>query len=318
MSDRIIGVDLGGTRIRAACLDYDLNVLTRQETLTQAADGPDAVIARMIDLIRAIWPADDQVLGIGVSSPGPLDPVRGIVLAPPNLKGWQHVPLAGRLQAAFAVPVYIGKDTNVAVLAETARGAARGSQDVVYITLSTGIGAGVLNGGRLLLGHDGLATEVGSMWMLIDGQATRFEAAAAGPALARHAHERIAQGAESAMTALAQGDLDQLDTRIVGQAAQAGDALALEIVARAGYLIGLGVTSVLHLFNPEVLVIGGGVSNIGAPLMEPLRATIEQHVIYAGYLDHLQIKLAALGEDVSIIGGAALVRTQGGHVPLLE
>ena len=318
MSAKILGVDLGGTRIRAACLDHDLNILKREETRTRANEGgPDGVIGRMVDLIRSVWPAG-PVVGIGVSSPGPLDPSKGVVLAPPNLMGWHHVPLAARLNAEFDVPIYLGKDTNVAVLAETARGAARGFRNVVYITLSTGIGAGVLVDGRLLLGHGGLATEVGSMWMLIDGQATRFEAAASGPALAQQTRERLQQGAESVLVELCGGDWDKLETKMLDRAAHMGDALALEIVQRAGYVIGLGLTTVLHLFNPEIMVIGGGVSNIGEPLLRPMRQTIQEHVIYEGYTKTLKIEQAALGGDVSIVGAATLVRTEGGLVPLLE
>ncbi|MBZ0302314.1 MAG: ROK family protein, partial [Anaerolineae bacterium] len=169
----IIGVDLGGTRIRVARLDEDLNILARDETLTLGQDGPDRVIERMIDLIGRLWPQDDIVTGIGVSSPGPLDPLTGVVLAPPNLPGWHHVPLAQRLQQAFKVPTYVGNDANVAVLAEVARGAARGCKHAIYVTLSTCIGGGVLIDGRLLLGHRGFAGHVGHMLMIIDGQELR-------------------------------------------------------------------------------------------------------------------------------------------------
>lgn len=314
----IIGVDLGGTRIRAALLDDNLSILMRDETLTLGEEGPDAVIGRMADLIRSVWPQGESVLGIGVSSPGPLDPVTGVVLAPPNLPGWHHVPLAQRLNEAFRVPVYVGNDANVAVLAEVARGAARGCKHAIYVTLSTGIGGGVLIDGRLLLGHGGFAAEIGHMVMLINGHELRFEQAAAGPALAKQARERIEQGAESIISQLVQGDLSRIDSKIVGQAAAQGDALALEIVQRAGRLIGLGLTSLLHLFNPEIVVIGGGVSKMGSLLLDPMRAAIRESVIYEGYIDRLRIEMAALGEDVSIIGAAALVHTQGGQVPLLE
>lgn len=314
----IIGVDLGGTRIRVARLDDELNILARCETLTLAEDGPDAVIARMIDQIKSLWPPDEAVIGIGVSSPGPLDPVTGVVLAPPNLPGWRDVPLAERLHDAFGVPVYVGNDANVAVLAEVARGAARGCKDAIYITLSTGIGGGILIDGRLLLGHDGFAVEVGHMVMVIDGEELRFEQAAAGPAIARKAQERLAQGAESIMRDMAAGDLDRIDARIVGEAAQQGDPLAVEIVQRTGHLIGLGMTTLLHLFNPEIIVIGGSVSHIGDLLFDPMHAAIRKSVIYDGYIKHLRIEMAALGDDVSLIGGAALVHTQGGMIPLLE
>ena len=314
----IIGVDLGGTRIRAACLDDDLNILTRDENLTLGEEGPDRVIERMIELIRKVWPADELVLGIGVSSPGPLDPVTGVVLAPPNLPGWYHIPLAQRLHETFHVPTYVGNDANVAVLAEVARGAAKGCKHAIYVTLSTGIGGGVLIDGRLLLGHGGFAAEIGHMVMLINGQELRFEQEAAGPALAKHAQERIEQGTSSIMQTMVDGDLSRIDSKIVGQAAQQGDPLAVEIVQRAGRVIGLGLTSLLHLFNPEIIVIGGGVSKIGSLLLDPMRAAIRESVIYEGYVDRLRIEMAALGEDVSIIGAAALVHTQGGQVPLLE
>lgn len=314
----ILGVDLGGTRIRAARLDDALTILERDETLTLGHEGPDAVIQRMIDLIRVVWPQDTAITGIGVSSPGPLDPATGVVLAPPNLPGWHHVPLAERLRDAFEVPVYVGNDANVAVLAEVARGAARGCRHAIYVTLSTGIGGGVLIDGRLLLGHGGLAAEIGHMVMIIDDQTWRFEQVAAGPALARQARERIAQGADSVMMAMVEGDLSRLDSKIVGQAAMQGDPLATAIVQRAGHIIGLGLTSLLHLFNPEILVIGGGVSKLGSLLFDPMREAMRKSVIYEGYTDRLRIEMAALGEDVSIIGAAALVHTRGGLVPLLE
>ncbi len=314
----ILGVDLGGTRIRAARLDDALTILERDETLTLGHEGPDAVIQRMIDLIRVVWPQDTAITGIGVSSPGPLDPATGVVLAPPNLPGWHHVPLAERLRDAFEVPVYVGNDANVAVLAEVARGAARGCRHAIYVTLSTGIGGGVLIDGRLLLGHGGLAAEIGHMVMIIDDQTWRFEQVAAGPALARQARERIAQGADSVMMAMVEGDLSRLDSKIVGQAAMQGDPLATAIVQRAGHVIGLGLTSLLHLFNPEILVIGGGVSKLGSLLFDPMREAMRKSVIYEGYTDRLRIEMAALGEDVSIIGAAALVHTRGGLVPLLE
>jgi glucokinase len=314
----IIGVDLGGTRIRAACLDDDLNILKRDETLTLGEEGPDRVIERMIELIRKVWPEGEQVLGIGVSSPGPLDPVTGVVLAPPNLPGWYHIPLAQRLHETFHVPTYVGNDANVAVLAEVARGAAKGCKHAIYVTLSTGIGGGVLIDGRLLLGHGGFAAEIGHMVMLINGQELRFEQEAAGPALAKHAQERIEQGTSSIMQTMVDGDLSRIDSKIIGQAAQQGDPLAVEIVQRAGRVIGLGLTSLLHLFNPEIIVIGGGVSKIGSLLLDPMRAAIRESVIYEGYVDRLRIEMAALVEDVSIIGAAALVHTQGGQVPLLD
>lgn len=314
----IIGVDLGATRIRAGRLDDDLNLIERRETPTLREQGPDSIIERMCDLIRAVWPDEGHVQGIGVSSVGPLDPVTGVIVAPTNLPGWREVPLGQRLKETFGVPVYVGNDANVAALAEVARGAARGCKHVVYITLSTGLGGGIIVDGRLLLGRDGYAAEVGSMLAIEDGQATTWELVAAGPAVAQQARDRLEAGTESLLLGLVDGDLSKIDARIVGQAAAQGDPLALEIVRGAGYTIGLGLTSLLHLFNPEIVVIGGGMSQMGDLLFEPMHAAIREHIIYEGYLKNLRFELAALGDDVALIGGAALVHTQGGQIPLLE
>jgi len=314
----IIGVDLGGTRIRAARLDDDLKLLERRETLTLSEQGPDAVIERICEQIQAVWPATGDVQGIGVSSPGPLEPATGVIVSATNLPGWHNVPLGQRLEDRFGVPVYVGNDANVAALAEVARGAARGCKHVIYVTLSTGLGGGIIVDGRLLLGRNGFAAEVGSMMVIEDGQATTWELVAGGPPIAQKARERLIEDETSIMREMVGGDLSKVDAKLVGQAAAQGDALALEIVHRAGYIIGLGMTSLLHLFNPEILVIGGGLSQMGDLLFEPMRAAIHENIIYEGYLTDLRIELAALGEDVALIGGAALVRTQGGLVPLLE
>jgi len=314
----IIGVDLGGTRIRVALLDDKLNILDRRETPTLADEGPDAVLDRLIGLIQTMWPPNEAVVGIGVSAPGPLDPVTGVILAPTNLPDWHHVPLGARLRDAFGIPTYVGNDANVAVLAEVARGAARGCKHAIYITLSTGIGGGILIDGRLLLGHVGFAAEVGSMIIIVDGQERRFEEAAAGPAMAQQARQRLEQGTESAIRDLVAGNLVDVDARVVGEAARHGDLLAVEIVQRAGHIIGLGLTSLIHLFNPEIIVFGGSVSRIGNLLFDPIRAAVHDNIIYAGYLENLRFEMAALGDDVSLIGGATLVHTQGGMAPLLE
>jgi len=313
MSQAIIGVDLGGSRIRVARLDQDLNILERQETATLAEEGPDRVIGRISDLIRAVWPKDGTVvMGIGVSSPGPLNPFTGVVLAPPNLQGWHSIPLAQMLQDTFNVPTYVGNDANVAVLAEVARGAAKGCKHAIYITLSTGIGGGVLIDGRLLLGKEGFGAEIGHTILVVDGRVSSLEKEAAGPAIARQTRVRIARGEQSIIKQMVGGELARIDSRIVSEAAQQGDALALSIVKRTGWIIGLGMVSLLHLFNPEIIVFGGSVSNMGEMLFAHVRQTIHENVLDEGYLNGLRIEMAALGDNVSVVGGAALVLTKGG------
>lgn len=309
MSEVIIGVDLGGTQLRVARLDPQLNILQRKAILTEAMHGPDHVIGRMVNLIREVLPASENVIGIGISSPGPLNPMTGEVIDPPNLNGWTRVPLVQRLQDVLDLPVFIGNDASVAVLAEVARGAAQGAKHVIYITLSTGIGGGVLIDGRLLLGQQGYAAHIGHMSMVVDGgRITSLEKEAAGPALAQQARNAINQGRQSLIDEMVKGDLSRIDSAVIGQAAQQQDALALEIVTRAGRLVGAGVVTLLHIFNPEVVVIGGGVSKIGDLLLQPMHEVIKEQVISQGFLENLRIEQAVLGDDVSIIGAAALVK----------
>ena len=152
MADVVIGVDLGGTRLRAGRLDKQLNILERTEMLTKADEGLDATIDRIKNIINQVLPDEqDNLLGIGVSVPGPTNPETGVVVAPPNLPGWRDVPLAKILQKEFDVPIYLGNDANVAALAEVSVGSAQGYNNVIYITVSTGIGSGIINDGRLIL-----------------------------------------------------------------------------------------------------------------------------------------------------------------------
>ena len=313
MSEIIIGVDLGGTRIRVAQLNHKLDILTRQETLTLAGEGLDSTIARIKQQIRAALPTDGtHVTGIGISSPGPLNPLTGVIVSPPNLPGWHNVPLGDILHTEFGIPVYVGNDANVAALAETIRGAARGYRHVVFITISTGIGGGIIVDGKLLQGKEGLAAEAGQIILVVGGRISTLEKEAAGPALARQARARIEAGESSTITAMVGGDLDKIDGAIVGRAAQNGDTLALDIVRYGGHMVGLGIASLLHLFNPEIIVLGGGVSQLGNLLIDPLRKAMETYTIDEAYWRNLRIVPAELGENVSIFGAGALVVTRGG------
>lgn len=315
MSEVIIAVDLGGTRIRAARLDLRLNILAREETLTLADEGYEPTMNRIKAMVRRVMPENaSQVIGIGISAPGPLNPITGVVVAPPNLLGWHNVPLSDILNQTFNVPVYVGNDANVAALAEAARGAAHGYRHVVYITVSTGIGSGIILDGRMLLGKDGLAAEAGHIVMIAEeGRVSTLEKEAAGPALARQAKIRIEQGEQTVITSLVANDLAKITGGVVGAAAEQGDVLALDIVRRAGRILGLGIVSILHLFNPEIIVIGGGVSKLGDLLFKPMHEAIQSYCIDSAYWNDLKIERAMLGENVSIVGAATLVITHGGQ-----
>lgn len=313
MSDVIISIDLGGTRLRAACLDTQLNILKRTEKLTKADEGLEATLQRIKNIIKEVMEdKHDNILGIGISVPGPSNPETGVVVAPPNLPGWRDVSLVKILNDEFDVPVYLGNDANVAALAEVALGSAQGYRHAIYITVSTGIGSGIINDGRLILGKTGIGNEAGHMVILVDeGRISTLEKEAAGPALARQAKARIEAGETSKLTDMAEGDLDTIDGKMVGDAANDGDELAIELVKRGGKIVGLGIANLLHLFNPEVVVIGGGVSYIGDIWFDEIRKAVQANTIDDDYWKDTPIIPSDISEDVSILGAATLVLTKG-------
>ena len=313
MSDCIIGVDLGGTQLRAARLDAELRLQERVAVPTEADRGRDHVLERILDTIARVLPQDTaNVRGIGISAPGPLNPHTGVIVAPPNLPGWHNVPLRDIIQERFGRPTYVGNDANVAALAEAARGAAQGYDYVLYLTISTGIGSGIIDEGRLVVGAQGLGAEAGHLMLVVDGEVADLEGVASGTAIARQAREALRRGASSRILDLADGQIERVTAKIVGEAAATGDALAVDLIRRAGYRVGLGVVSLLHLFNPQIVVVGGGVTHTGDLLFAPMRQAVREHALDAAYYEHVPIVPAALGDDVALIGAAALVRTDGG------
>ncbi|MBC8248400.1 MAG: ROK family protein [Anaerolineales bacterium] len=311
----IIGVDLGGTQIRAALADGEGSILRRTSCLTLAEEGLEPVIGRIKGAIYEVMGSTErgQVQGIGVVAPGPLDPWKGVIMDAPNLPGWKNVPLKDLMEEEFGLPVFVGNDANLAALAEQRFGAGQGVSDLIYITVSTGIGGGIIADNRLLLGAQGLAGEVGHQTIEAHGPRCNcgnigcLEALAAGPAIARTARELIKTGIGTAIADLVGGDLDKITAREVNQAAQAGDPVAIELFRQAGFYIGIGIVNLLHLFNSSLIVIGGGVAKAGDLLFEPIRATVRERAMASYYWEHTPIVPATLGDDVALLGAVALV-----------
>jgi glucokinase len=307
----VIAVDLGGTNIRAATFPTaEPSPTASLRARTRAREGPDAVIDRIIGAIEEVSSGVTDEIRIGLGAPGPIDPRHGIVIAAPNLPGWLDIPLRDHLEQHFECPVAVGNDANLAALAEWRHGAGRGAHNLLYLTLSTGIGGGVIADDHLLVGARGMATELGHMVVKPDGplcgcgKRGHLEALASGPAIARRVRERLKAGARSSLRARRAS----LSAEDVGEAALAGDALAREVVAEAGEMIGLHLASLVHAFNPEVIVLGGGVSRIGAPIFAAIARSLEAQVMNPSYLDGLRLEPAALGDDVGLIGAMVLAR----------
>ncbi len=311
-----IGVDIGGTHIRAARFAHDSQVPEPKTKIpTQGTLGLEAVLQRLEMAIREVAGDDlSQIAGIGMAAPGPTDPYTGTVLSAPNLPGWVDVPLRRHIENRIGRPTFLGNDANLATLGEWKFGAGRGHHDVLYLTISTGIGGGVISGGHLLLGARGLAAEVGHMLAVPDGplcgcgQRGHLEAVASGTAIGRIAREKLAagEGAGSSILHLASGDLANVTGAVVGAAALAGDALATAIVVQAGTLLGRTVASLLHAFNPSIVICGGGVSLLGDVILDPLRAAVQQYAMDEVYWRNCPIVLGTLGDDGGLVGAAAL------------
>lgn len=312
MTKAIVGVDIGGTWLRAACFDTDLAILNRTELPSHAEEGSDAVVSRLIEVIRQVLPESPEgLLGIGIGAPGPLDPKEGLIIKTPNLP-WEDLPLGKILQEALGCTIYLGNDADVAGLAENRMGAGKGTRHMVYMTISTGIGGGLIVDGKLLTGR-GQGGEVGHMTIIPDGpmcacgRRGHLEAVASGPAIARIARERLANGEKSTLREAVGGDLSQITAETVGNAANAGDALAAAIVQQAGRYIGISISSLMHLLNPEMFVLGGGVTKIGDLLFDTIREAVRDYAMHPRFWEDTPIVRAALGSDVGLVGAAALV-----------
>jgi glucokinase len=309
----LIAVDLGGTNLRVASFTRDQPPAAELIKIpTLASEGPDVVIERMIEAIHSILPKKKRDLRIGVGSPGPLDPFEGVILDAPNMPGWKNIPLCARLSEHFSCLVMLENDANLAALGEWRHGAAQGTRNMIYLTISTGIGGGVIVDGKLLRGARGLAGELGHMTIERDGpecgcgQRGHLEAIAAGPAIARNALERLESGENSILAEMVH-DTESLTATHVGWAARKKDPLALEVIGEAGRHIGCHLASLVHAFNPEMIVLGGGVSRIGPPFFDGIEQALHEHVIHPMYVENLRLLPAKLGDEAGLIGAMVMV-----------
>jgi glucokinase len=314
----VLAVDLGGTQIRAALITPDRSVHCRRAVPTRDEEGVAAVLDRVAELARAVRVEATEAdlpapIGIGISSPGPLDPWRGVVLASPNLSGWTDVPLGPSVSDALDLPAFLERDTNVAVMGEWRYGAAQGTSNAIYVTVSTGVGGGIIIDNRPLIGADGTAGEVGHIAVELDGPTCgcggvgHVEAIGSGTAIAREGRALLGAGVDPAspLAELAAGGAE-VDAELVARAAAAGDAACVAIFERAFVAIGALCASLVNLLDPEIIVIGGSIAEHHPRLFEVARREMERRA-FPILLDRVRIVPAALGADVSLIGALPIV-----------
>lgn len=326
--DLVVGVDIGGTKVAAGLVDRAGKIQAQSRmpmVATDAARGL-AAVAAAIEELRSRSDNKHQPRAIGICAPGPLNPTTGVVINPPNLPGWHNFPLAAEIRKLYPnAQVKVDNDANSAALAEAKWGAGRGYRNVFYATIGTGIGTGFVIDGKVYHGRTGLATEGGHIGidpngpLCACGKRGCIELLTAGPAIARRAREKLAQSGgpaspgtndakKSALLEMAGGRPEAVTSEIVGKCYAAGDALATEVMNETLDLIAYWLGSIIDLLEPDVIVIGGGVSSMLGPHLENIRSRWVGACL-SPYPQETPLVLAHYKEDAGIAGAAALCDT---------
>jgi glucokinase len=312
-----VGIDLGGTFIKCGVCDAEGNVVHFTSIDTEVEGGRDHVLDRMGDLVGYVRDAaglsPDQIAGVGIGSPGPLDTKKGIIHEAPNLPGWVELPLADEIQKRCGYSTFLENDANSAALAEAVAGAGKGVQCMLMLTLGTGIGGGIVIDGRVWHGANDIAAELGHVTIDYDGIECNcgikgcVEAYASATGVLRRTREALAEGADSTLAGLG----DELTCKAVFGAAADGDAMAQTIVADTIVYLGTAIGSLINIFNPDMIVLFGGMTNAGEQLFGPLREEVARRCFKIGS-DQCQIVPSQLGGEAGVIGAAvtAMQRTQ--------
>ena len=314
MAKYCIGIDLGGTYTKFALLDRASVIVGENQVPTPAEKGADAVVEAMAagaeQLLAKSGVGKDDIVGVGIGSPGPLDLANGVVLAMPNIPGFKNFPLRDRLAERLGLRAVLENDANAAALGEFLCGSGRGCRDMVLLTLGTGVGGGIVIDGRLLHGAHGIGGELGHMIVVPEGEPCgcgqrgcleRYASATFLAQLARRAIENAGRQSLLADALARKGDIDAAD---VNAARHAGDALAGEIWDQATYYLAIACVGLCRLLDPDLIVFGGGMANAGKDLLEPLqRHFAAQHWTITP--PKTRLALAKLGNKAGVIGAAA-------------
>ena len=316
MKPYAIGIDVGGTKIATGLVNQAGEILQRYTTRAHSEKEPEFVIEAIEQAYRAIVAASGvepaQLEAVGLGFPGNTNGPAGIVLVCSNLPAWDHVPLRDIVARRIGVPVVLDNDTNLAAVGEHRYGAGRGTRHMVYLTFSTGYGFGVIINNQLYVGHTGTAGELGHVVIDIGGPPCTcgkdgcIMAYASGIGMSRMAYEKIEADAETVLRAMAPSDRRRISGEQIARAAEQGDAVAQEIIRTASYYGGVGLSMIVQILNPEMIVIGGCLTRIGSRLMEPMLAAMREHT-QPEMWDSVRIEPWQLGDDLGIIGAAAKV-----------
>ena len=321
MASGTIGIDLGGTKVAAALVDADGRIVAAHVFPTNTAKGPDGIIDDIVACVKdKLGAAVGSAQGLGIGVPGQVDDASGEVDSAINL-GWQRVPLRAALERRLGLPVVVTNDVRAATWGEWVYGAGRGTDDLVTLFIGTGVGGGVVIGGRLLVGCTGAAAELGHVTIVTGGRKCHcpnsgcLEAYVGGWAIAEAAREAVLRDREAGrrLAALA-GGLERITAATVGDAYHQGDPLAVHLVAEISQHLAAGIVTLVHAFNPCLIIFGGGVIE-GLPELAMLAEAPARAHVFKASLTRLRFARAALGRQAGVIGAAAMARITVGGTP---
>ncbi|MGH9941180.1 MAG: ROK family protein [Pyrinomonadaceae bacterium] len=310
--DTIAAIDIGGTKIALGLADLDGQPLPFRRFPTRVERGPRPIIDEAInELERMAGETGARIVAVGVGCGGPLDRRRGLILSPPNLPGWDEFPIVRQIEERLGLPVLLDNDANAAALGEHEYGAGRGRRNLVYITISTGIGGGLIINHQLVHGVGDGAGEVGHMLVQPDGPPCGcgargcLEALCSGTSIARRAVERLAH--DGRPSTLGAGGAENITAHAVADAARAGDAVACEVWDETIHYLARGLSNIIAALAPEAIILGGGVSTSGDQLLVPLRRRVRESVKIMP-VEQVHILQASLGGDSGIYGALIIGR----------
>lgn len=309
MKNYVVGVDLGGTKISTALSDLDGKIISQTTIPTDAHEGEMPVLNRIINSIEKVVNEGnvsyEDIKGIGIGSPGPLDAKKGIIITTPNLP-FKNFNLVKPISEKFGVPVFLDNDANVAAIGEFMFGAGKGAENIVFFTVSTGVGGGAILNGKIYRGHTSNALEIGHMTVAPHGPRCNcgnvgcVEATSSGTAIAKRAHEALSTKVETSLR-----KYDNVTSYEVFVEAAAGDPVAKDIIDDAMNYLGIAVANSVSIFDPEYVIIGGGVSKAGDIVFDTVRKVVNKRC-FKSMAESVKIVPAGLGTDAGLIGAVAL------------
>ena len=315
----VLAIDVGGTKIFAAVISSKGQVMAGEYYLTLADEGAEAVINRIFSAVDRLLSREDidlsQLDSISIAAAGAIDIGKGLVTSSPNLPGWRDIPLRDIVKEKYKVNAFLLNDASAAALGEHHFGAGKGVNNLILLTVGTGIGGGIIINGKLYTGASGSAGELGHMTIDVNGPRCNcgsigcLEMLASGTAVAREAIRRVTCGERSSLIEIVEGKIGNITAEKVEKAAQGGDSLASEVILEAATYLGIGMVNLVNIFNPEMIVVGGGMAKMGDLLLEPARQVVRERA-FSLSAQAVRIVSAQLGDNSGVLGAAIFARQQ--------